>query len=312
MNLFRKYIFFFLCSVQGISASNYVTICRLDDQFGGQLFYTAMVLGIAWENKLDPIFSKDVFLNAPNGQMNYDWFFNRFFQENANEIINHSFLTHPYHHLSYPFSYNEGNLCLCGIRTETWYFKKYLPQIREAFRPSDQVLQEIDKKYPTLFQSEKTVAVHVRTYHPVRCTNHLFLGAQYYNNAMKKFSKDHLFIVFSDRIDWCKKHLKVKNRKIIFIEGNNHIVDFFLMTKCKNIIAANSTFSLWAAYLKENSSGRILVPSIWSQAELNNGESDVMKRELYLPTWEVIPVTNVPPPDNELLSYETTSVREKD
>lgn len=293
-------------------ATHTVSICKLHDQFGGQLFYTAMVLGVAWENNLTPLFSKEVFINSPNGEFNYTNFFSRFIENDSPSQVDPSPVSHLSHHSNHPFRYTGGNICLCDVQTEYWYFERYRDEIRQLFgSPSPQILEKLTNKYIGLIDFSKTVAVHIRAYHPVLCPSHIYLGDQYYKSAMDKFPDDQLFIVFSDRITWCKSRFANYKKNMIFVEGNDHLTDFFLMTLCQHIIAANSTFSWWAAYLKKEISGRVLVPSIWFWEEYLQNHSSILARGLYPKEWEIVPVTYIPQRDRNLLNYPSTSITEK-
>ena len=46
------------------------------------------------------------------------------------------------------------------------------------------------------------------------------------------------------------------------IEGVNDIEEFELMRRCDHHVIANSTFSWWAAYLKDNREGLTIAPKV--------------------------------------------------
>jgi hypothetical protein len=84
---------------------------------------------------------------------------------------------------------------------------------------------------------------------------------KYYQEAMKHFDDDTLFVVFSDDIDWCKSVFKGDN--FIFITNEQDYVDLYLMSLCKNNIIANSSFSWWGSWLNKNEGKKVIAPSKW-------------------------------------------------
>lgn len=308
IRLFFLSLFCFILNIL-IAEVNYVTTCYIYGQFGAQLFSVAMIYGLAWDNGLYPFISKEAFLTAPGGAYNYDRFFYKLCEIKPENISKEQCKHIQYEALT-PWEYSGGNICLCGLRTELWYFEQYQQKIRNLFSPTNEILDYLNRKYSFILEHPKTVAVHIRTYHPYWCPDHIFLGERYYKNAMDQFSDDHLFVIFSDRIDWCKSYLNAYKKNMIFIEGNDYINDFFLMTRCKNIITANSTFSWWAAFLLVNEKGRILVPSRWFSDSYNQPINDILIRKLYPDTWEIFAVTHWQSNNTELLNYPTTSIDE--
>ena len=92
----------------------------------------------------------------------------------------------------------------------------------------------------------------------------------YYSEAiqqLKTISRPQAFFIFSNDIAWCKSHLQplIGNANTIYVDGNtgkDSCWDMFLMTYCKNLIIANSSFSWWGAYLNKNA--RIVIaPDPW-------------------------------------------------
>ena len=116
-----------------------------------------------------------------------------------------------------------------------------------------------------------SIALHVRRSDYLSPQYITILGniatESYYKNAIeiaKSNYEDPHFFVFSDDIDWCKKHLNL-SEKVIFIDwntGKNSYLDLYLMTHAKCNIIANSTFSYWGAYLNKNNP-IVIYPKKW-------------------------------------------------
>ena len=92
----------------------------------------------------------------------------------------------------------------------------------------------------------------------------------YYKKAIDEINKDgliHNFYIFSNDISWCETNIKplVKGHNyepITCNVGDNSCWDMFLMSYCKDLIIANSSFSWWGAFLN-NRGGRVIAPGKW-------------------------------------------------
>ena len=70
------------------------------------------------------------------------------------------------------------------------------------------------------------------------------------------------FFIFSDDIDWCKKHLSFKSNPN-YIDDKYNLEDYhelILMKYCKHNIISNSSFSWWGAWLNENPNKIVIYP----------------------------------------------------
>jgi len=106
----------------------------------------------------------------------------------------------------------------------------------------------------------------------------------YYRRAVKEILSDrnqHVFFLFSNDMPWCKENLTplLEGHQVIFVtenKGNNSCWDMFLMTHCKDLIIANSSFSWWGAFLNKNVN-RVCCPAPWLNRNCNI--------EIYGPNW---------------------------
>ena len=92
----------------------------------------------------------------------------------------------------------------------------------------------------------------------------------YYKKAIASVVSDgdkHTFFVFSNDIAWCRDNMPkmVGDHDIVFVDGNrgaDSCWDMFLMTFCKELILANSTFSWWGAFLNPYAKN-VYAPDPW-------------------------------------------------
>lgn len=92
----------------------------------------------------------------------------------------------------------------------------------------------------------------------------------YYKKAIDKATKDgrvHTLFVFSNDIAWCRENIPqmANSQDIVFVDGNkgsDSCWDMFLMTHCRQLVIANSTFSWWGAFLNQRAE-HIYAPATW-------------------------------------------------
>ncbi|MEX0598382.1 MAG: alpha-1,2-fucosyltransferase, partial [Candidatus Paceibacterota bacterium] len=200
----------------------------------------------------------------------------------------------------------QKNLRLTGFDVRLNYFGHYQGQLQKIFSPSQEVEALIKNKYGNLLNAPNNVGIQIRV-----CANNTvpFSGWDYYLSAMKLFSQKSLFIICSDRISWVKKHFPIKGENIIFIDDSDHyLIDFYLLTKCKNLVVGASTFGFWAAFLNENPQKKVVVPSLWlSHHDKRTLEGFPHKWNVYPKDWIVLPVPLVRMVPKDILQYSTIS-----
>lgn len=109
-----------------------------------------------------------------------------------------------------------------------------------------------------------SVSIHVRRGDYLKYPDiYEMLTADYYRRAIKRISEtvsNPKFFCFSNDIEWCKSSFY--SEEIEYIDWNTSAgyIDMQLMSMCKHNIVANSTFSIWAAWLNNNADKVVLRP----------------------------------------------------
>lgn len=259
-------------------------------QLGNQLFQAATALAYGWDHNVDAIFP-DLFRTTYNIPLNREKIF---FRLNASPLprkIRNSFQgPEQFQYVAIPV---KKDLNLLGLFSHWRYFDHHRKEILNIFAPAPLELAYLKSKHALLLAHPFTVGVHVRTLNKEWSKIIPFVGLDYYEKAMNYFPPEALFVVFSDRIDWCKKHFQKLNRPMIFIEGQDHVDDLFLMSMMKHNIIGTSTFSWWGAYLNQNPDKIVVAPSHFLYPHIASHINANM------PDWITIKIDlNVPYPDD--------------
>jgi hypothetical protein len=183
-----------------------------------------------------------------------------------------------FHYQEIP-DYTKHNVLLTGYYQSEKYFKDYEDEIRSMFM-SYKI--EVKEEIKDLLDNHNTCSIHVRrgdflkhpNHHPVQ-------GMNYFMKAIKQMPKDSMFLIFSDDIEWCKENFPDLPEKFRFVEGNKDFEDLYIMSKCKNNIICNSTFSWWGAWLNGNSDKTIVAPQKWFGTAYSGYKMD----DLYCEGW---------------------------
>ena len=167
------------------------------------------------------------------------------------------------------FNIDADNIYINGYFQSEVYFQDIRDSLITQFIPS------YESEYEYLMAKKEidctnSVAVHVRRGDFLKAQfnhnpHHYLLGEEYYKNAIT-FIDSHLntaeYYWFSDDIEWVKNTFGNRNNFhfVTMHTKNPDIDELMLMKSCKHIIAANSTFSWWAAWLNENLQSIVIVP----------------------------------------------------
>lgn len=236
---------------------NYYTYAgtKSDCSFGNILFVIAGVIGVATKNKYAFGF--------------YPWVNQSFFAYPIPVIAK----TRQYKIYQLPINYKgfdigfrgfniPDNVQINGYFGSEKYFEHCKPLIRKYFTMR-----------PLCPYKEDVIIVHCRNYETPNMTT---LGRDYYVNAVKQFPKKPV-VVITDDIVKARERIGEDWEYI----SNTPIIDFYLMTKAKYFVMANSTYSWWAAWLSQ---AETIAPKQWYASEFSDCPTD----DLYCKGWTIL------------------------
>ncbi|MBO0951850.1 alpha-1,2-fucosyltransferase [Fibrella forsythiae] len=160
---------------------------------------------------------------------------------------------------------------------QAWrYFADYHAPIREEFQiitpPSDQAARYLDQ-----MSRGTSVSVHIRRGDYLTNPTFNTLTPEYYQRAISYLQERYEslnWFVFSDDMPWVQENITLPESTTL-VKGLSDIDDFRLMNAARHSIIANSTFSWWAAWLKETGDHVIVAPQtpfthewLWSGDDL--------------------------------------------
>ena len=276
-------------------------VCSFRGRLGNQLFQAAAAIALAEEmhcgiyfpdfEKLDQLPDDHEFKQLKENYQHIFWKIPRLREKIVPTFI-YNESSFEYHPIPY-----QGDTEIVGFFVSEKYFQNYKNQILNLFSPSLEIELMLSEKFSEILQHPQSVGVHVRTGFFEYQTNNFdksfyqkFLAPdlEFLKKAIELFDENALFVVFSDHIDWCKENLPQLNRNFVFIENQYYLHDFYLLSKCKHTIFANSTFSWWAAYLNKNPEKKVICRKPFFIFDLDVACSE----------WIQIPMENIPPIPN--------------
>lgn len=240
--------------------------CNLKGGLGNQLFQIATTLALAWDNKDIAVFDFNKYNLLSQGYNPFKY--KNSIYRNLNYLESSGSLkiyNEPgFNYIKIPYL---PNICLDGFFQSEKHFSQHRKKLIDIFKPTYLIESELNNKYEN-YLSLSNCSIHIRRGDYLNSNNYNYpLDINYYINAIKLFNYNTIFLIFSDDIEWCKNNFR--GEKFIFINNNNEILDFYLMSMCKNQIIANSSFSWWASWLNINKEKIVIAPSNWFNVNFN-------------------------------------------
>lgn len=164
------------------------------------------------------------------------------------------------------------------------YFADYKHELCEnVFRFDETKLNTESKKWKEQIENDNnSCSLHIRRGDFLKDKKWAdAITPDYYDNAIayiKLLSAQTTFYVFSNDVEWCRQ--KFGEQGFNYIDCNKGIdswQDMFLMSRCRNHINANSSFSWWASWLSPYEEGVIVCPKAFI--------STVETKDIYPDKW---------------------------
>lgn len=256
---------------------------NFDGQLGNQLFEIAATVALALDNNATPVFPELETSDSLGLKKNFEKIFNRLntkLPKPLEVVIRQQGFEYS------PIPYYP-NARLIGYFQSEKFFKHHKDKILELFKTPHEIEAHLQKQYAHIINDPKTVSVHYRAYHREASADlHPVLSSDYINKATKAFDEDSTFVVFSDDIAFARERFdKLGKKNVVYIQ-DDYWNEIYLMSKCKNNIIANSSFSWWGAYLNQNPEKRVYAPSplTWFGPSLKHLET----QDLIPSEWTII------------------------
>ena len=262
---------------------------KLGAGLGNRLFQYASIKGFAKKIDMD-INIADIEHSHHEINNSYKWFNDKIINDiNTQQILN------------IDYEYNQPYDEHLGCATNTDIFKSYKnikihgffqyeqnflhikDELQYMFRESDNIKYLLDKYEETLpFKYKDATVLHIRLGDYINFQKHFINLENYYKRCIDilyEKNKDINIIILCEDPQNIKyiynsllQYISSNNLNTIIKEqNNNHSVEFdlYLMTRCKNIICSNSTFSWWGAWLNTDPDKTVFIPNKWLNDRLN-------------------------------------------
>lgn len=153
-----------------------------------------------------------------------------------------------------------------------WHSEKYFTKYKEVlktkvFHFNESMLNKSSMKWKKEIDMDKySCSLHIRRGDFLKDRKWAdAITPDYYENAIsymrEKVGRAISFYVFSNDIEWCKQKFGIDGFKYINCnQGTDAWQDMYLMTRCRNHINANSSFSWWGAWLSHFENGCTICP----------------------------------------------------
>lgn len=259
-------------------------------RFANQVYQVAGTIGIARRNGMEPVFPlwrnydhAERFASKEDINVS-DYFVNPLPTLTHESLVTKQFVEEGWKSKPVEWGYHEvvlpaGYWDLSGHFQSLKYFEHCIDEVRHYMAMHDE--PKITQPY---------TAVHARRgdydnkYHPV-------IPVEWYVNAMRHFSADTRFLVFSDSpvfgsqlADALQIHGLNNHANNILQYRGDYLSSFALMKRCEHFVIGNSSYSAAAATLAEGKDKQVIAPRTW----FGQAYAGITGDDIYCPGWKIL------------------------
>ena len=258
---------------------------KIQGGLGNQLFQIAAALNYAKTHNFKPLFTNAKQLN--NRYTYWDIFNTK--GDLCLESINEKKFVKTGHNI-FPTQKSEKNLMLIGYYQSEKFVNPVKNEMENLLFSNDKVNDLVAAEYDKIvarFHTEDLVFIHLRRGDYLKFADvHTNLEMDYYKKALSTLSESMPVVVFSNDQDWCKENLKKHINNPLYYVSEIDYVELLLMSKIKNAIIANSSFSWWGAYLNQHKDKKVLAPKQWFAKAWKEKNPNKSWNAIYCKGWE--------------------------
>jgi hypothetical protein len=253
-----------------------VIVVRMEGGLGNQMFQYAAGLSLARRNGV----SLRLDLSAIRADPKRTFMLNEFGIEGDDLFsrlclalwrMGRTRFVEPYFQYCENFESQPGNLYLEGYWQSPRYFPDLHSELQKLFVPAEPASVGMLALLRAMEDSD-SVGIHVRrgdyVQDPATNAFHGVCGQDYYRAALQVMQQrvpDARLFVFTDDPEWvvAELDLGVPFKLVSGRAEMNTTQEWWLMSRCKHQVIANSSFSWWAAWLGEQQGKVAVAPKRW-------------------------------------------------
>ena len=252
--IFRLWVFWclmvFYCYLNSSrSSERVVTFSKIGryGRLGNQLFQIASTIGLAEKHKYIWKFPAEISqcsagkLFGLHGNL-----------QKGRKVIVYEEESPAYYDVRFPRTEFDQVLDLSGYFQSHHYFNSSRETLKRYLHFPQGSAKRVLEKYPEV-DSPHTATIHVRRGDYLKFNDlYNLLDVEYYQEALSRLDPINTVLIVSDDVGWCKEFLGPQlPYDVEYSELSDEFDEFVLLLLSRKLVIANSTFSWWAAYLKQ-------------------------------------------------------------
>jgi hypothetical protein len=172
------------------------------------------------------------------------------------------------------FLRKKGGIYLDGYFQSERYFMDHRDILIKEFSNRNCFSPASKEIYENILRDVDSLSLHIRrgdnAYNKSSMKVFGMPANSYYTEAIERVIREtkkslHNLYIFSDDIDWVRKNIKISlPTTYVSRDGMEAWEELLMMSRCKNNIISNSTFSWWAAWLNQNDRKVVIAPKHWA------------------------------------------------